>query len=383
MPPKKQTPTARQAVRSKEVVVESEEEQDQETNGSEINESGADGTGQESEQELDEELEEEELEEELEEEQDLQEVDAGKNKIEEDEHKYNKETHKAGLSFNVNPYSKWMKGYIQEHFGMKFQIRKVNICFAAANQIIIKQLLSDAAKYNIEKQNGLLSLDGSTLMLYISSDPTWESIFGRYLSRYNPTFSYINQLCVNQDDLEDYITKKIMLNSNFEFTSSCKNVLYYLISSLNYNLLNLVTECSKRYNKTVLSFTGFSISLIAYTAGDIQTILLQKIKELHNLFHSKQQKVDTPDGDDGQEIPPKQSSTKQSTTKQSATKQSTPKQSATKQSTTQSPTKQSSTQKQVTQLINMQEDTKQEVQLRRKTDTTQIKKEPQKRTAKK
>lgn len=223
-------------------------------------------------------------------------------------------TVKAGLNFNVGTFKKWIKQKLIDDGKVVKKEDKVNggekesppllsgahIAISAMNEKLCYIILEKIVKrLKIDKTTGLYIIKFLDVSDIIQVDPELRRDLSVYMDTFDPTLSYKNQYCVEEQRVRKFIDD--MFSKSIDINSDAFNLLIYLIHKVSVRVIDTAFIMMLYAKKKSLSPFAIQSGVAIHFSGTTVHLLKLRIEDAVRASGSDVEKEDDKEDDDEEE----------------------------------------------------------------------------------
>jgi hypothetical protein len=204
--------------------------------------------------------------------------------------KTNALTKKAGLSFNVNTFKRWMISYFENNELEKPKFSGSHVAVSALTESLVTVIISAAKKQITKGTSGLYDIHRGFIISAIQLNPELRDTFISYLHTFDPTMNYGDQLCIDYKTVVNYLESHE--GGNIQFQQIAYNCLSYFVVKFISQVLRTAHACVQYSKRKTLDPRSIITAVNIHTTGTLNNALRMRIEEALRNIGS------TLDGDD-------------------------------------------------------------------------------------
>jgi len=248
----------------------------------------------------------------------VKEVEVAKELVKDDvdvdvDEKFNKNTNKANLKFDVNTRRKWLNEHyhqfpipdMKKENGKKIQeiddggqpkvyyvgIAGSQYALAAVEQVLCSYLINLGFQKAIKTTSGLYEINGAILSDVIRYDKEMNLIFGNILSYYDSTAKYFSQLMIGKpSEIYTYVEKYCVDNTCVQLTPDGLNFLMYIFQKNRVMLANSAYHIVRYAHKRQINGEAITSAVVIHyeRAPELMDKIRKKLEAVRSTVEEAQ-----------------------------------------------------------------------------------------------
>lgn len=191
--------------------------------------------------------------------------------------KTNALTKKAGLTFNVNTFKRWMINYFESNELDKPKFSGSHVAITALTESLVSVIISSAKKQISKGTSGLYDIQRGFILSAIQLNPELRDTFIPYIHTFDTTMNYGEQLCVDYKTIVSYL--ETHEGGNIQFQHIAYNCLAYFVVKFITQVLRTAYACVQYSKRKTLDPRSIITAINIHTTGTLNSALRMRVEE--------------------------------------------------------------------------------------------------------